>query len=80
MAGVELVQGPELHAQRHPVTEPRGHRLREPLVAAGDPVAGQRLERRGVREDLRTEPVRPERGGDLDASQHGLRLSRRKTG
>ena len=80
MAGVELVERADLDPQPHALPEPLGHRLREPLVAAGDPVAGQRLERGGVLEHLGIEPVSTERGGDLDTREHGLGRGGRKVG
>ena len=73
MVVVELVERAHRRAEPHAVAELCGHGLREPLVAAGDPVAGQRLERRHVLEDLGGEPVGAEGGGDLDAREDGLR-------
>ena len=46
------------------------HGEREALVAAGDPVAGQRVERGDVLEDARVEPLAALRARDLDAREH----------
>ena len=61
-----VVDGAHGGAQPHAFPEPPGHRVREALVAGGEPVAGVGLERGGVLEHVGAEPVALERRGDLD--------------
>ena len=75
-----MVDGTDGRAQPHAVAEPLGHGEREALVAAGEPVAGQRLERGGVLEHAGRQPLGLEAGRDLDAREHRLRDVRRQPG